>query len=46
MLIPVSQMTPPPDCLYILEIKPLLDVSFANIFFQSVGWFFCCCLFV
>ena len=29
------------SCLYILEIKPLLVVSFANIFSQSVG-----CLFV
>ena len=29
------------SCLYILEIKPLLVVSFANIFFQAVG-----CLFI
>ena len=29
------------SCLYILEIKPLLVTSFANIFSQSVG-----CLFV
>ena len=29
------------SCLYILEIKPLLIASFANIFFQIIG-----CLFV
>ena len=29
------------SCLYILEIKPLLAASFANIFSQSVG-----CLFI
>ena len=28
------------SCLYILEIKPLMVASFANIFFQSVGCLF------
>ena len=35
------------SCLYILEIKPLLVTSFADIFYQSIGClfvygFFCC----
>ena len=29
------------NCLYILEIKPLLVTLFASIFFQSVGCLFC-----
>ena len=29
------------NCLYILEIKPLLVTSFANIFCHSVGYLFC-----
>ena len=28
------------SCLYLLEIKPLLVASFANIFFHSVGCLF------
>ena len=31
------------SCLYILEIKPLLVTSFANIFSQSVGCLFVYC---
>ena len=27
-------------CLYILEIKPLLVISFANIFSKSIGYLF------
>ena len=29
------------NCSYVLEIKPLLVVSFANIFSQSIGFLFC-----
>ena len=28
------------SCLYILEIRPLLAASFANIFSHTIGWLF------